>query len=55
MESSMRRGKGFSRSELQSAGIAPSDAKRLGVLVDKRRRSAHRINIDALKEANDHG
>ena len=50
----LRRGKGFSRNELQNAGLAPGDAARLGVSIDGRRHSLHQTNVDALKEARNH-
>ena len=49
-----RRGKGFSRRELLDAGLAAGDAARLGVPIDRRRRSKHRINVDNLNRARDH-
>ena len=45
-----RCGKGFSIGELKNAGLFASDAKRLGVRVDGRRRSVHRYNTDILIE-----
>ena len=52
-----RRGKGFSHRELLDAGLTAGDAARLGVPIDRRRRSKHRINVDTLNllsEARDH-
>ncbi len=46
----LRRGKGFSLSELRGAGFTVADTKRFGVRIDKRRNSTHQINIDILIE-----
>ena len=45
-----RLGRGFSIGELQSAGISLSEAKKLGIYVDKRRRSVHQENVEYLKK-----
>ena len=45
-----RVGRGFSKGELKSAGLTLQDAKKLGIYVDKRRRSVHEKNVEALKE-----
>lgn len=45
-----RCGKGFSRGELQEAGLTATDAARLHIRVDKRRRGAHQTNISTLNE-----
>jgi ribosomal protein L13E len=44
-----RVGKGFSPEELGKAGLNPAEAKRLEIPVDKRRETAHDVNIEALK------
>ncbi|RLI22190.1 hypothetical protein DRO54_01810 [Candidatus Bathyarchaeota archaeon] len=44
-----RRGKGFSKNELKEAGLTLKEALKLGIPVDKRRSSAYRENIEALK------
>ena len=44
-----RSGKGFSTEELAKAGLNPAEAKRLKIPVDKRRKTAHDQNIEALK------
>ena len=45
-----RKGKGFSISELTEVGLNPGEARRIGVPVDTRRSSAHKMNIEVLKE-----
>ncbi|MEB3774531.1 MAG: 50S ribosomal protein L13e [Desulfurococcales archaeon] len=50
IEPKMRRGRGFSIGELKEVGLTPKQARRLGLPVDKRRRSVHPWNVEALKE-----
>lgn len=45
-----RTGRGFSLAELQQAGLTLGDAKRLGVPIDRRRRSCWPENVEALKQ-----
>ena len=45
----LRRGRGFSLAELREAGLTLSDARRLGIPVDRRRRSVHGHNVEILK------
>jgi len=45
-----RRGRGFSLNELKEAGITIDVAKRLGIPIDKRRRSCREENVKTLKE-----
>jgi len=45
-----RKGKGFSRKELEEAGITIKEALKLGIPVDRRRSSAYKENIEALKQ-----
>jgi ribosomal protein L13E len=44
-----RRGKGFSLNELKEAGLNTSDTKKLGVHLDRKRKTAHEQNIKTLK------
>ena len=44
-----RFGKGFSQEELKKAGISLSEAVKLKIPVDPRRRTAHEENIQAVK------
>ena len=46
-----RPGKGFSRSELEAAGLSLAEASRLHIRVDKRRRNAHPMNVEILEKA----
>jgi len=48
--SRLRKGRGFSLKELRAAGLTPSEAKRLGISVDRRRGTAYPENIGVLKE-----
>ncbi len=45
----VREGRGFSVSEVQAAGLTPSEARILGVPVDPRRKSSLEENVDTLK------
>jgi len=44
-----REGKGFSRAELEEAGISTGDTMRLGIPMDKRRSTKHEENVERLK------
>ena len=50
-----RPGKGFSRSELEAAGLSLAEAARLRIRVDKRRRNAHPMNVATLEKAKNGG
>lgn len=41
-------GRGFSLGELERAGISASEARRLGIYIDRRRRTVHEWNVEAL-------
>jgi large subunit ribosomal protein L13e len=46
----LRKGRGFSLEEIRKAGLSLQDAKRRGVPIDNRRRTAHSQNVQMLKE-----
>jgi large subunit ribosomal protein L13e len=46
----LRTGRGFSKGELEAVGLNFKTALKLGLRIDKRRRSVHKWNIQALKE-----
>ncbi|MEM4643079.1 MAG: ribosomal protein L13e [Candidatus Bathyarchaeia archaeon] len=45
-----RFGKGFSLNELKAAGITATEARKLGIPIDVRRKTAHEENIRILNE-----
>ncbi|MGY5860576.1 MAG: ribosomal protein L13e [Candidatus Thorarchaeota archaeon] len=45
-----RRGRGFSRDETSQAGLTIDDARKMGLIVDLRRKSVYPENIEALKQ-----
>jgi len=45
-----REGKGFSLAELKAAGLNKLKAKKLGIAIDKRRKTCLEENINMLKE-----
>jgi hypothetical protein len=45
-----RRGRGFSRDELEEAELTMKDARDMSVLVDIRRKTAYPENVEALKQ-----
>jgi large subunit ribosomal protein L13e len=45
-----RKGKGFSLPELKEAGINLQEAKKLGIYVDKRRKSVYEENVEYLRK-----
>ena len=45
----VREGRGFSKGELREVGLSPSEAMRLGIPVDKRRRTVHEENVERLR------
>jgi ribosomal protein L13E len=44
-----RSGRGFSSEELKKAGLNPAEARRLELPVDRRRKTAHDQNVEAIK------
>ncbi len=44
-----RSGKGFSKGEVQKAGLNPVDARRFGLPVDPRRKTVHDDNVATIK------
>lgn len=44
-----RYGKGFSKGELKKAGLSFTEALKLGIPIDYRRRTAHEENINIIK------
>jgi len=42
-------GKGFSRTELEKAGVNKQQAKQIGLPVDVKRKSAHDENVETIK------
>ena len=49
----LKKGKGFSIEELKQAGVTIELAKKLGIRIDRRRRSVKEENVKILKEAKD--
>ncbi len=45
-----RIGRGFSIGELKEAGIDLKTARKLGIYVDRRRKSIHKENVETLKK-----
>lgn len=45
-----KRGRGFSSEETAQAGLTIDEARRMGLIVDIRRKTVHQENIDALKQ-----
>jgi len=48
-KSKAKNGRGFSPNELAKAGIIYTQANKLGIPIDFRRKSAHENNIETLK------
>jgi ribosomal protein L13E len=44
-----RLGKGFSPDEIKEAGLNAGDARRLCIPIDRKRKTSHEENIEALK------
>jgi|YelNatPaOPRAMG01_1025707.scaffolds.fasta_scaffold01424_9 large subunit ribosomal protein L13e len=47
----LREGKGFSVGELRQAGVTFELAKKLGIRIDRRRKSVREENVKTLKDA----
>ena len=45
-----RRGRGFSREETHQAGLTIRDARKMGLIIDLRRKSTYPENVEALKQ-----
>ncbi len=45
-----RRGRGFSRHEIEEAGLAIDEARRMGLIVDVRRKTSYDENIEVIKQ-----
>jgi len=50
LERPLRVGRGFSIPELREVGLDPKTAMKLGLYVDKRRRTKHEWNVRMLRE-----
>jgi len=50
IETGWRVGRGFSAGELKEAGLTIKKARKLGLPIDRRRRSIHEYNVNRLKE-----
>ena len=44
-----RRGRGFSKKELQESGLSIGEARNLGLIIDLRRKSFYQDNVEVLK------
>jgi len=49
-ETKKRKGRGFSIGELKAAGLTEYEARKIGIYVDKRRKTVYEDNINVLKE-----
>ena len=46
----LRRGRGFSKGELEAVGLDFKKALKMGIPIDKRRKTVHEWNIEILKK-----
>jgi len=46
----VRIGRGFSIGELKEVGLSEKEARKLGIYVDRRRKSIHNENIEILRK-----
>jgi len=47
---SHREGRGFSVGEIKAVNLSAAEARRLGLMVDERRKTTHQNNVKVLKE-----
>ena len=48
-----RSGKGFSTGEIRDAGLTAPEAADRSILIDRRRRTTHRVNVEAIRSMPD--
>lgn len=46
----IRNGRGFSKQEIEAAGVTNKQLTAQGLIYDSRRRTCHDVNVTALKE-----
>ncbi len=46
----LRRGRGFSKGELEAVGLDFKKALKMGIPIDKRRKTVHEWNVETLKK-----
>jgi large subunit ribosomal protein L13e len=46
----MKRGRGFSKGELEAVGLDFKKALKMGIPIDKRRKTVHEWNVETLKK-----